>query len=153
MAAWYPMAGCNLYNASKAAMHLISVGLKSETAQFGIQHCLIEPGFFRTALLDPKANIKQTTSGRTISDYEEGNRICDENFVRFNGKQLGDPVKGAAVIYDVITSSGTAEGKGIPSTLALGSDAVTEITKSAQATIDEINEWAAISCLSDFTNS
>lgn len=65
-------------------------------------------------------------------------------------KQLGNPVKGAEIIYDVLTSSGVAKGKNIPPTLAVGSDAVAEITKSAQRVIDQVKQWEAISVYSDF---
>lgn len=150
MAAWYPMVSCNLYDTSKAAISWIAKGLESETAGFGIKHCLIEPGFFRTKLLSPAANIKKTSEGRTQEDYAELNKENDKAFAAFNGNQAGNPVKGAEIIYDVLTSSGVAKGREIPSELALGIDAVAEVQKSAQKTIDGINEWASISCQSDY---
>lgn len=150
MAAWYPMAGCNLYNASKASMRCIALGLESETKEFGIKHCLIEPGFFRTDLLDPAANMQKTTKGRTIKDYAKLNKENDEAFAAIHGRQLGNPETGAAIMYDVLTSSGEAEGRELPSEFALGSDAVIEIYKSAQNVLDGLDDWEEISVLSDF---
>ncbi|KAK2782770.1 hypothetical protein FQN52_000593 [Onygenales sp. PD_12] len=150
MAAWYPMASCNLYNASKAALRWLAIGLADEVAPFGIRHCLIEPGFFRTELLKPNANFASTSSTERIPDYAQMNATADSNLAGFHGTQLGNPVKGAGVIYDVITSSGCAAGRTLPGFFALGSDATTEISKSASQTLDDLKEWKDISALSDF---
>ncbi|KAK2805719.1 hypothetical protein FQN51_009222 [Onygenales sp. PD_10] len=150
MAAWYPMASCNLYNASKAALRWLAIGLADEVAPFGIRHCLIEPGFFRTELLKPNANFASTSSAERIPDYAQMNATADSNLAGFHGTQLGNPVKGAEVIYDVITSSGCAAGRTLPGFFALGSDATTEISKSASQTLDDLKEWKDISALSDF---
>ncbi|CAG7957416.1 unnamed protein product [Penicillium salamii] len=150
MAAWYPMAGCNLYNASKAALRWLGLGLGEEISQFGIRHCLVEPGFFRTQILSPNINITPTAKSSRISDYQEANDTTDSNFAAFNGAQLGNPVKGAQVIYDVTTSTGVAEGKPLPAFLPLGSDASEAISKAASETLAAIEEWREISALTDF---
>ncbi|KAI0409177.1 hypothetical protein F4802DRAFT_545712 [Xylaria palmicola] len=150
MAAWYPMNSCNLYNASKAAMRWLVIGLAEEVKSFGIKHCLVEPGFFRTDLLKQDSNLAKTAVETRLSDYAEINKAADDAFVNFHGQQLGNPVKGAEILYDVITSSGLAAGRELPGFLPLGSDANTEITKSAKATIDEIQAWADITSQSDY---
>ncbi len=38
MGAWYPMRGTNLYNASKAALRRLVIGMAEEINQFGIKH-------------------------------------------------------------------------------------------------------------------
>ena len=149
MAAWYPMPGCNLYNASKAALRWIAIGLAGEISQFGIKHCLVEPGFFRTELLNPSANISGTNQSSRLPAYKELNSTTDANFAAFHGAQLGDPVKGAQVIYDVVTSSGAATGRSLPELLPLGSDASEEISKSASKTLASVEEFKDISALSD----
>ncbi|CAI7613954.1 unnamed protein product [Penicillium glandicola] len=150
MAAWYPMAGCNLYNASKAALRWLALGLAGEVSQFGIRHCLVEPGFFRTQLLDPTANITMTAKSSRLAAYQDVNDTNDSNFAAFNGAQLGNPVKGAQVIYEVATSTGVAEGKPLPILLPLGSDATEEISKTVSETLAAIEEWREISSLTDF---
>ncbi|KAJ5915859.1 hypothetical protein N7454_011000 [Penicillium verhagenii] len=150
MAAWYPMAGCNLYNASKAALRWLALGLAGEVSQFGIRHCLAEPGFFRTELLNPTANINMTAKGSRLSAYQELNNTTETNFAAFNGAQLGSPVKAAQVIYDITTSTGVAEGKSLPDLLPLGSDASEETAKAASDTLAAIEEWRVISALTDF---
>lgn len=150
MAAWYPMPGCNAYNASKAALRWMGIGLAGEVAQFGIRHTLVEPGFFRTELLNPNANFATTSKTQRLPAYAELNATTDKNFVNFHGAQLGNPVKGAEVIYDVVTSSGVAAGKELPDFLPLGSDASVEISKAASKTIATVDEWREISAMSDF---
>ncbi|KAI1372047.1 hypothetical protein F4677DRAFT_433905 [Hypoxylon crocopeplum] len=151
MAAWYPMPSCNMYNASKAGLRWLALGMADEIKSFGIRHCLIEPGFFRTELLKPGGNLAGTDRATRIPDYEELNATAEANFKAFNGNQAGNPVKGCEIIYDVVTSSGLAAGRELPEFLPLGSDANTEITKSAQKTIDEVKEWEEITKQSDFT--
>jgi NAD(P)-dependent dehydrogenase (short-subunit alcohol dehydrogenase family) len=150
MASWYPMNSCNLYNASKAALRWAALGLAEEVKGFGVQHCLVEPGFFRTGLLKPGANLAGTPPSTRLPEYEEINKVADDNFKTFNGQQLGNPVKGAEIIYEVVTSTGVAEGKALPEFLPLGSDATAEISKAAQKTLDAVEEWRSVSALSDF---
>ncbi|KAK4233128.1 hypothetical protein C8A03DRAFT_39187 [Achaetomium macrosporum] len=150
MAAWYAMNSCNLYNASKAALRWATLGLAQEIKGFGIQHCLVEPGFFRTGLLNPGANIAGTAPSVRLKEYDAVNAVADKAFKEYDGKQLGNPVRGCEIIYEVVTSTGVAEGKRLPQFLPLGSDACTEIAKAAKKTLAEIEEWREISALSDF---
>lgn len=150
MAAWYPMNGCNLYNASKAALRWLVIGMAEEIRPFGVRHCLVEPGFFRTDLLRPDANIAKTAADSRLSDYAEINKNADDAFVNFHGAQLGNPVKGAQIMYDVVTSSGVAAGRELPGLLPLGSDAVAEITKTAKGTIADVEAWADVAAQSDY---
>ncbi|KAI0164501.1 hypothetical protein GGR52DRAFT_127322 [Hypoxylon sp. FL1284] len=151
MAAWFPLAGCNVYNASKAALRRLALGLGDEVRAFGVRHCLVEPGFFRTALLTPGQHMTGSFDTR-IPDYADVNRAAAAAFAGFDGAQLGDPAKGAAVLYDVVTSSGRAAGRELPSFLPLGSDAVARIREEAQAVIDEVNAWEDIASQSDYTD-
>ncbi|KAI0869058.1 hypothetical protein GGS24DRAFT_480050 [Hypoxylon argillaceum] len=150
MAAWYPMNSCNLYNASKAALRWLVIGLADEVRPFGVRHCLVEPGFFRTDLLKPGSNFGATTTETRIADYADINKAADDAFVNFHGAQLGDPVKGAQILYDVITSSGVAAGRELPGFLPLGSDASAIIAKAAKKTVADIEEWADIAAQSDY---
>ncbi|KAJ4289380.1 hypothetical protein N0V88_006858 [Collariella sp. IMI 366227] len=150
MAAWYAFNNTNLYNASKAALRMAVLGLAGEVEGFGIRHCLVEPGFFRTNLLKPGSNIAGTPPSTRLRAYDEINAEAEEILKKFNGIQLGDPRKGAEIMFEVVTSTGVAEGKALPAFFPLGSDASAEISKSAQNTLDAIEEWKAISALSDF---
>ncbi|KAL7622058.1 hypothetical protein AAE478_007559 [Parahypoxylon ruwenzoriense] len=144
MAAHYSLLSCNMYNASKAALRRLTLGMADEIKDLGVRHCLIDPGFFRTQLLNPDANMAATTRGNRFPDYAKVNATADSNFGAFNGHQAGDPVKGAAIIYDVVTSSGSAAGQELPGFMALGSDAVKEIIDGSQQTIDDVKKWESI---------
>ncbi|KAI0554364.1 hypothetical protein F4679DRAFT_525837 [Xylaria curta] len=150
MAAWFTSNGCNLYNASKVALRLLVTGLAEEVKPFGIKHCLVEPGTFRTDLLKPGSNFAKTASETRISDYAEVNRTADNVLTGLNGTQLGNPTKGMEIIYDIATSSGVAAGRDWPGFLPLGSDAVDIIKNSAKATIDEVEAWADVAAQSDY---
>jgi NAD(P)-dependent dehydrogenase (short-subunit alcohol dehydrogenase family) len=154
MAAWYPMNSCNLYNASKAALRWATLGLAEEIKGFGIRHCLVEPGFFRTGLLNRDANnIAGTAPAARLREYDAMNAVTDEALREYDGKQLGNPVRGCEIIYEVVTSTGVAEGKDLPGFLPLGSDACEQIAKAANQTLAEIEEWREVSGLSDFPES
>lgn len=150
MAAWFPMPGCNLYNASKAALRIMTLGLAQEVAQFGIKHCLVEPGFFRTGLLDPTANYVATKDTQRLPAYADVNATTDDSFAAFNGTQSGNPVRGAEIIYEVATSSGCAAGRDFPEFLPLGSDACEAIQEAASQTSAAVDEWKDIATQSDF---
>ncbi|KAK3986112.1 putative oxidoreductase [Cladorrhinum sp. PSN332] len=149
MACWYTMNSCNLYNASKAALRWAALGLGEEIKGFGIKHCLVEPGFFRTSLLKPESNFSSTTASTRIEVYNKINEEADAAFKAFHGSQLGNPVKGAEVIYEVVTSTGVAEGRELPEFFPLGSDATVEVGKACRKTMDALEEWKEISKLSD----
>ena len=69
MAAWSTASSFNLYNASKAAMRWLGIGIGDEIKGFGIKHCLVEPGFFRTSLLKPQSNLSSTDLSTRIDAY------------------------------------------------------------------------------------
>ncbi|KAI0387072.1 NAD(P)-binding protein [Hypomontagnella monticulosa] len=149
MSSWYTMDGCNLYNASKAALRALTLGLGDEVRGFGVRHCLVEPGYFRTALLRPDANISGAFAAARIPDYADVVDGINDIFRSFHGHQLGDTAKGASIIYDIVTSSGVAAGREIPPFVPLGGDACDEIVKSAQKTIDAVREWEDVARQSD----
>ena len=149
MAAWIRFPACNMYDASKAALRMISLGLDSEVAPLGIKTCLVEPGYFRTELLGAD-NKKATNEVGRIADYAEANKVVEQGLGSAHQNQAGDPVRGAEVMYDVFTSSGVARGREVPRFLPLGSDAVEEVTKYAQEAIDDCRKWKDVAIMTDF---
>ncbi|KAL2263591.1 hypothetical protein VTK26DRAFT_6058 [Humicola hyalothermophila] len=151
VAAWYTMNCGNLYNASKAALRSLAIGLADEVRGFGIRHCLIEPGAFRTDLVKPGANMAGTPPTARLPEYAEINAVADAFFNEFYGKQPGDPVKGVQIIYEVVTSTGVAEGRPLPGFLVLGSDATAGISNAVHKVLDAVEEWKSVSVMSDFS--
>ena len=109
---------------------------------FGIRTVLVEPGFFRTELLNADNTVYVETK---IDDYKP---LTDALYAQFKGahhQQPGDPAKGVARVIEVVKGEGGAKGKKFPTSLALGPDAVEHIRKFCNDTLSSLEEWAAVS--------
>ncbi|PUU81795.1 hypothetical protein B9Z19DRAFT_970619, partial [Tuber borchii] len=122
----------------------------SELARFGIKTTTIEPGIFRTEPLDPHANFIKTNEDKRIEDYREMDETAEALSRDAHGKQLGNPKKGAEVIYEVLTHTGVAQGREVLLVLVLGSDAVSTIQKFARDQADLVESWGEVSSSPDF---
>jgi len=145
--AWRGSAGAGLYTTSKWAVSGISETLTAELADFNIKVCAIEPGYFRSNLLNPG---NRTAAKAHIPDYDgTAARKTAEGLEAYNNNQPGDIVKGAKVMVDVLTSSGVAAGREVPLRLALGSDAYGIITEKCRETISLLDEWKDVTTTTD----
>src|SRR2546428_5787534 len=80
---------CAAYGASKFAVEGLSLSVATEVEQFGIKITVVEPGFFRTDLLDPR-NVSWATNA--VEDYAaEG--TSEAMWSPYHGTQPGDPAK------------------------------------------------------------
>lgn len=108
--------GVSVYAASKFAVAGISEALAAELEPFGIQSMVVEPGVFRTDFLDPSSVQLPDTR---LAAYDDTPAHVTLDWVgEANHTQLGDPVKGAAFIYEV------ASGEKLPLHLPVGQDAL-----------------------------
>ncbi|AIJ23998.1 SDR family NAD(P)-dependent oxidoreductase [Amycolatopsis methanolica] len=127
--------GVSMYSASKFAVAGISEALSVELAPFGIQSMVVEPGVFRTDFLDasslslPENRIAayDGTPARTTLDW-----VGEANHT-----QLGDPVQGAALIYEV------AGQETLPTHLLLGRDAIDRWQVKVDRIADDTEPWRA----------
>ncbi|KAL9105402.1 MAG: hypothetical protein Q9227_009420 [Pyrenula ochraceoflavens] len=144
-ASWSAGAGLSMYCATKWAMSAFSLGLARELAEFGIEVCSFEPGYFKTAVLSsgsrlepehPMPEYDGTAAHQTMQTLEKTDQ-----------SQKGDAAQAAKVIVDVMTKSGVAEGKGgkIPLRLAIGADAYGLIKGIAKDYLEEYDEWREVS--------
>ncbi|KAJ5378347.1 short-chain dehydrogenase [Penicillium cataractarum] len=150
LGSWVGGASYAFYAMTKSCMSLLAESLKEELAPFDIQATVIEPGYFRTGLLNPGAKV--STVNRILA-YED--EITPSGRVRkgleaHNGHQLGDVKKGALLCVDILTSSGIAEGRDLPLRIVLGSDCVDAIRNKCTSTLNLIESWAEISVQSDY---
>ena len=98
-AGFFAAPACTAYAASKFAVEGLSEALAREVSVFNVRVLLIEPGAFRTNLVSnlrvPKLKISEYAG--TPAD----NLVNYQNTT--NGKQPGDPQKGAAQIVNLAT--------------------------------------------------
>jgi len=114
---------CAAYGASKFAVEGLSLSVATEVEQFGIKITVVEPGFFRTGLLDAR-NVKYADN--TIEDYKaEGS--TQEMWSPYHGTQQGDPAK----LGDALVKIAAMEDP--PKLFVAGSDALIVITPAIEA--------------------
>lgn len=63
--------------------------MADEVRGFGSWNCLVEPGFFRTGLVMPGANLAGAPPTTRLTEYDELRRVADDNLWLFDGKQVG----------------------------------------------------------------
>jgi len=112
------------YAASKFAVDGWMESLAPEVEPFGIHTTVVNPGFFRTALLTPESTNYAPAS---IEDYAEPSAAQREFFEGMNGKQGGDPAKLAEAL---LTIAGQEQP---PFRFIAGADAI----EQAEATLAE----------------
>jgi NAD(P)-dependent dehydrogenase (short-subunit alcohol dehydrogenase family) len=127
------------YSAAKWGVEGFSEVLAREMALIGVHVTIIEPGGFRTEFAGSSTHIDE---GRAEYDAVVGAAARMQR--EYNGRQPGDPSKGAKVILEV---AGMAEP---PLRLALGSDAVTGIEAADRKRLEELARFRALSESTDF---
>jgi NAD(P)-dependent dehydrogenase (short-subunit alcohol dehydrogenase family) len=136
-----PGAGSGLYAAAKFALEGMSESLVQEVGPLGIRVTVVEPGAFRTDFLSSKS-IRHT-SGQ-LEDYAGTSGKLVAYLAEMEGKQLGDPVKGARAIVDAIDSPEP------PLHLLLGSDSLRRAREKLKKNVDEFDRWEAVTLGTDF---
>jgi NAD(P)-dependent dehydrogenase (short-subunit alcohol dehydrogenase family) len=118
----YPSNG--VYCATKFALEGITQALAAEIAPFGLHAAIVEPGYFRTSFLAGVAATGGAANLAPALEVYEGTVAHEAraNFAAFDGKQLGNPVEGAARIWEYVAGEGLLKGKERRLRLPLGSD-------------------------------
>jgi NAD(P)-dependent dehydrogenase (short-subunit alcohol dehydrogenase family) len=125
--------GVSMYSASKFAVAGISEALSAEMAPFGVQSMVVEPGVFRTDFLD---QTSLSMPQKRIAAYDGTPAHATVDWAgEANHTQLGDPVKGAALIYEV-----TNQDK-LPTHLPLGQDAIERLEVKIAQLHDDLAPW------------
>lgn len=131
--------GWGLYCAGKFALNGLTEALAGEMADHGVNVTIVEPGYFRTSFLTTESLRLPTTT----SEAYPAIRDMTQNHLDLQGRQLGDPVRGAAAIIDV-----AAAGQG-PLHQLLGSDALTYAEAKVEALTADVEAARQLALTTD----
>lgn len=127
---------CSAYAASKFGVEGFMESLQIELAPFGIHTTIVEPGFFRTNLLEPSSTIWAELQ---IEDYAERIAALKPWWNSMSGQQGGDPAKLAAALL-TLASEATP-----PKRWMAGADAISEGERKAKELLEQANAYRALS--------
>jgi NAD(P)-dependent dehydrogenase (short-subunit alcohol dehydrogenase family) len=124
------------YAASKFGLEGWMESLRFDVAPFGIRTTLVEPGFFRTDLLE---DTSTTWPVRSIDDYAARTAETKAAWKAMNGKQAGDPAKLAKALLTVIDEPEP------PLRWVAGADAVAAIEEKAKELLRQVDAHRSLS--------
>jgi len=131
---------CGAYSASKFAVEGLSLAVAEEVEKFGIKITVVEPGFFRTDLLDV-ANAKWPD--KRIDDYAAAEVSAEAMWSPYAGQQPGDPDKLGQVLVKLT-------GLDIPPRVFVaGSDALAVVGPAVEARLKAVHALEALSTSTD----
>jgi NAD(P)-dependent dehydrogenase (short-subunit alcohol dehydrogenase family) len=130
---------CAAYAATKFAVEGLSLSVATEVEPFGIRITIVEPGFFRTDLLDAR-NVRW--GNKRIDDYSAEGSV-EEIWSPYNGTQSGDPAKLGEVLVKI------AGMENPPQRFLAGSDAVAVVQPDLEARLQEIRTHEELSSSTD----
>lgn len=139
MGGFITMPGIAWYCGSKFALEGISEVLGKEVAPFGIHVTAVAPGSFRTNW----AGRSMARAPRSIDDYDALFDPIRSAREAKSGHQLGDPVKAARAMLQVIDSDAP------PRHLLLGSDALQLVRAKLASMAGSIDTWEHLSRSTD----
>jgi NAD(P)-dependent dehydrogenase (short-subunit alcohol dehydrogenase family) len=130
---------CSAYSATKFAIEGLALSVGIEVEPFGIRITTVEPGMFRTDLLDSH-NVRYVES--SIDDYaHEG--PSESMWSVYHGTQLGDPDRLGAVLLEV------AAMENPPKVFVAGSDAIAMIMPGIEARLSDMRGHEGLSRSTD----
>ncbi|MGF7162546.1 NAD(P)-dependent dehydrogenase (short-subunit alcohol dehydrogenase family) [Rhodoligotrophos appendicifer] len=130
------------YSAAKWGVEGFSEALAKEMALIGVRVTIIEPGGFRTDFAGASTTIEEGHS-----DYDAVVGAAARMQRTYDGRQPGDPQKGAAAILKI------ARMDEPPLRLPLGSDAVAAIERVDRDRLNELARWRQLSESTDFSEN
>ena len=127
---------CSAYAASKFGLEGWMESLQIEVAPFGIHTTIVEPGFFRTNLLEPSSTI---WSELKIEDYAARIAALKPWWQSMSGQQGGDPAKLAKALLKI------ANEETPPKRWIAGADALAELDRKIKDLQEQANAFRELS--------
>ncbi|HKO76686.1 MAG TPA: SDR family NAD(P)-dependent oxidoreductase [Flavobacterium sp.] len=132
---------CTAYAGSKFALEGWMESLQLEVSQFGINTTIVNPGFFRTNLLEPSSTIWNELQ---VADYAERIAILRPGWQAMSGTQGGDPAKLAEGLLTIANEATP------PKRWIAGADAIAETERKIKELQDEANAYRELSSSLNF---
>jgi NAD(P)-dependent dehydrogenase (short-subunit alcohol dehydrogenase family) len=129
-------AFASAYAASKFGLEGWMEGLAGEVGPYGIRTMIVEPGFFRTELLQPEST---TFAELSIADYAERTAETIPAWQAMNGRQAGDPAKLARALVEL------ADSNEPPLRWVAGEDAVEGVEQKARLLLAQVDAHRELS--------
>jgi NAD(P)-dependent dehydrogenase (short-subunit alcohol dehydrogenase family) len=127
---------CSAYAASKFGLEGWMESLRFEVEPFGIHTTIVEPGFFRTKLLEKESTAYADLS---IEDYAERTAQTRPAWEAMSGKQGGDPAKLAKALVTVLDQEQS------PLRWVAGADAVETVEQKANDLLAQVDAYRDLS--------
>ncbi len=124
------------YAASKFGLEGWMESLAGEVEPYGIHTMIVEPGFFRTELLQPESTAFAELS---IDDYAERTAETIPAWQAMNGQQAGDPAKLAQALVEL------ADSNEPPLRWVAGADAVEGVEEKARLLLAQVDAYRSLS--------
>ncbi|WP_278674322.1 SDR family oxidoreductase [Acidaminococcus fermentans] len=131
--------GSSFYASTKAALELLSDGLRKEVSSLGIRVMIVEPGAFRTHF---RGNLQE--SNTRLKAYADTAWKTRPEVVRKSAPEEGNPEKAGQVIVQVVHQ------QEVPLRLQLGSDAVDFVRKCYADRLAEVEQYESLARTTDF---
>ena len=133
-------AGFGVYGAAKAAVEALSESLRAETLGLGIRVTLVEPGPFRTDFIGRSLEPVP----QRLSDYDRSSGKFAQFLKVIDGKQPGDPARGAQAIVTMVHAGNP------PFRMPLGRYVVKKLRDRATELNKVADEQEAVAIATDF---
>src|SRR5438552_18412684 len=127
---------CSAYAASKFWLEGWMESLRFEVEPFGIRTTIVEPGFFRTTLLEKEST---TYAELSIDDYAERTAQTRPAWEAMSGKQGGDPKKLAQAPVSIVDQEQP------PLRWVAGADAVETVEQKANDLLAQVDAYRDLS--------
>jgi NAD(P)-dependent dehydrogenase (short-subunit alcohol dehydrogenase family) len=127
---------CSAYAAAKFGVEGWMESLRFEVEPLGIHTTIVEPGFFRTELLEKESTAYAELS---IDDYAERTAQTRPAWEAMSGKQGGDPAKLAKALVTVLDQEQP------PLRWVAGADAVATVVQKANDLLAQVDAFHDLS--------
>ena len=134
-------AGFGVYSGTKFAVEGLSEALHLELAPLGVHVTIVEPGFFRSDILDHTKSLAEAET--RFADYDATAGAVRAFVPQINHNQPGDSVKLAYALIEL------ANAPHPPLRLPLGTDCLQRIAEKDAVVQRERESWRALAASTD----